>query len=390
MRQRTRAVLAVAAIAVALLAWWLVRAPLSPQPVVQAPDIDIDPPAMRARREAALALALTPDDPWTFAESLAAPGAASAPDPAADKARCGIDERPQFKDPEVRDGVLAVDQTAAAGAHYLAARARMDAALRASTDPFDRAVADWLDVGQMRSSTGRVDALVQQAVATSSAKVYALAFRACLVSGPAPASCAAMSARHWAELDPGNGVPWLYAFDAGRLANDSVAQQEAVAQLAAARRYDDYRFAPAGVLAAHAPADEHDLAAVSDLSVEAIGRSASEVMPLSPLVAVCANQAGGDSARAAQCQAISDAMFDHTDSAILRSMAGMLQFRTTGDNARRDIAHAEQALAARSWSPATGFSECQEERELMKLMLRTAQVGEVEARREQSRKFVTP
>ncbi len=362
------------------------RAPLVERPVAKAPEIDIDPPGMRAQREAAIALAMMPDDPWTFAESLAA----SATETGADKSRCGDDERPRFAASETRDGVPAVDQTAAAGPHYLAARARMDAALRASADPLDRAVADWLDVGQMRTPSGRVDALVQQAAATSDARVYALAYRTCLVGHPAAASCTALSARRWADLDPGNGIPWVYVFDQARSADDSPGQQEALGRLASASRFDDYRFAAAAAVAARAPDNDQDLAATADLSVAAVGMTFAEVTPISSLSAACRANAGGDAERARQCLAVSDVMFDHTDSVFIRAMGGVLQFQTTGDDTKREVARAERALAAKAWSPATGFSECQQVRDILKTMRRNGEIGEVAAMHERARVFVTP
>jgi hypothetical protein len=376
----------------ALAGWWVVRAPAieSHAATRAAPEIDLDPPALRAQREAALGLAAIPDDPWTFAESLAASAPAATADNASDRSRCGDDERPRFADAEVLDGLVVVDQTAAAGPHYLAARARMDAALRASADPLARAVADWLDVGQMRTPAGRIDALVQQATATRDARVYSLAYRTCLAGRPTTAACAALSARDWAEVDPGNGVPWLFAFEQARNANDMAAQQEALAKLATASRFDEYLFAQAAAVAAHAPEDDRDLAAVSDLSVEAIGRTFGVVTPGTSLLGPCRAQAGGDAERARQCQAIGDAMFAHTDSVFLRGVAGVLQFQTTGDDSKRDVARAERALAARNWSPATGFSPCRQVRDVLKLMRRKGEIGEVEEARERARTFVTP
>jgi hypothetical protein len=376
----------------ALGAWWLVRGPtVEPRAALRAaPESDIDAPALRARRDAALALATAADDPWTFAESLAASAPASSPVASADKSRCGDDERPRFADPEVRGGTIAADQTAAAGPHYLAVRARMDAVLRASADPFDRAVADWLDVGQMRSPSGRVDALVQQATVTSNARVYGLAWRACVASSPTPASCTALSARHWAQVDPGNGVPWVFALDQARNSNDPAGQQEAMTRLASATRFDEYKFAPAAAVAAHAPNNDADLAAVDDLSVEALARTMVVMTPISSLFGACRGVAGGDAPRLQQCQAISGTMFDHTDSVFLRDASGGLQFVTNGDETKRQVARAESALAARDWSPATGFSECQQSRDVLKGMRRRNEVGEVEEARERARAFVTP
>ncbi len=355
-----------------------------PQP--RAPDIDIELPALRAQRDAAIALAEAPDDPWTLAESLAP----AAPDKLADKSRCGKDELPRYAEPEVRDGVTVVDEIAAASPRYHLARARIDAQLRTSPDPFDRAVADWLDVGQMRSPAGRVEALVQQAATTSNARLYALAYRTCLVDGAATPACTALTAGRWAELDPGNGVPWTFAFEEARKANDRVGQQEALARMAAASRFDEYRFAPAAAVAARSPDNDRDLASVGDLAIEAVQQSLRAPTPVNSLLAVCRANAGGDAARAQQCEAIGDVMFERTDSVLLRGMSGVLQFATTGDESRRDVTRAEAALSAKAWSPATGFSECQEMRDTLKGIRRDAEIGEVEAARERARVFVTP
>jgi hypothetical protein len=365
-----------------------VRAPLVERPLARVPDVDIEPPAMRARREAAIALATMPDDPWTFAQSLAA--SAPTPSPAADRLRCGDNERPRYADPEMRDGALAMDETAAAGPHYLAAQARLDARLRASADPFDHAVADALDVGQMRTPAGRVDALVQQATTTSDAKVYALAYRTCLVGRPTTAGCAALNARRWAELDPGNGIPWVYVFDQARNADDLAGQQAALAQLASASRFDDRRFAAAAAVAAHASDDDRDLAAIADLALAAAGMTLAEMSPISSLLAACRANAGGDAQQARQCLAVSALMFDHTDSVYVRAMGGALQFQVSGDATRRETSRAERALASATWSPATGFSACQEVRDTLKTLRRNGEVGEVEAARERARVFVTP
>jgi len=73
-----RTTVAVGVALLALAGWWVVRAPaVERAALAPPPDIDLDPPGMRARREAALALATMPDDPWTFAESLAVPAPAT-------------------------------------------------------------------------------------------------------------------------------------------------------------------------------------------------------------------------------------------------------------------------------------------------------------------------
>lgn len=370
--------------ALGAVAWWC-----WPRPHAQAVARDAAPavappsPSDRARREAAVALAEMPADPWTLAESFAA----SAPDKP--RSHCGADEAPQFADAVDGDGRAAVPQTRPAGPHFLAVQHQVDATLRTSADPFDRAVADWLDVDDARSPADRLDALVQAATTTADPRVYALAYLSCAKGDP-HGSCQLLSARQWANLDAGNGLPWLYVFDQATAAGDASGEQEALAHMAASARFDDRSQGPAGAVAAAAPDDDEGLAAVSALTIRAIGLSAADAMPITTLTSACRNRAGGDVNRVQQCQAISDVMFDHTDSLLLRAVGASLYYQSTGDASRRDIARAERATFGAHWSPATGFSECQEFRSSLKRAVRRARLGELEASREEARKFVTP
>ena len=366
--------------------WWVLRAPaIEHQAVVPPPDIDIDPPAMRARREAALALALMPDDPWTFAESLAA----SAPGKGVAKEDCGIADGPQFSKPASPEDASV--QTTGASPRHVNAQARIDAALRSSTDPLDRAVADLVNVGDMRSDAGRDEAVVQQAAVTTDPRLYAVGFGLCHAAVvPAP-SCWSISLDRWLEIDAGNGIPWLWALGRAQERGDAAAQRAAMLHLASATRFDVRYASVVGAIASRVPKDDPDLAAVNELAVTAAGDAAAMPFPsFQPLLSTCRGQAGGDVALAQQCRTISDVMFDHSDTLVVQGMSGALLRQTTGDGSRRDFIVAERAVAEARWSPATGFSECHEMRESLKKLLRRAQVGDVEAMREQSRKFVTP
>ena len=353
----------------ALAGWWVLRAPaIEHQAAVLPPDIDIDPPAMRARREAALALALMPDDPWTFAESLAA----SAPAQAAQKEDCGV-------------------QDGSRSQRNLSAQARLDAALRSSADPLDRATADLINVGSMRSDAGRDEAVVQQAAVATDPRLYAVGFGLCRAAVvPAP-SCGSISLDRWLELDAGNGVPWLWALGRAQERGDIAAARAAMSHLASASRFDVRYASVVGAIASRVPKDDPDLAAVNELAVKAAGDAAAMPFPsFQPLLRICRGQAGIDVALAQQCRTISDVMFDHSDSLVVQGMSGALLWQATGDGSRREVIRAERAVAEARWSPATGFSECREMRDTLKRVLRSAQVGEVEAMREQARKFVTP
>jgi len=341
---------------------------------------------MRARREAAIALATMPDDPWTFAESLAA--SASAPAKANAREQCGIEDGPQFSKPATDDEKEV--QTRAATSRFASAQARIDAALRASADPLDRAVADLLNVGDMRSPDGAVEAVVQQAAGSVDPRLYAVGVALCR-SGRATPACARISLARWIQVDPGNGVPWVYALNEARARGNEPAVRDAMAHLASSSRFDVRLNAIGGVVAAHVPEDASELAAANALEEKAVGIAAAMPFPgFESLLQTCRGHAGGDERLEQQCTAIGNTMFEHSDSFLGLSISGLLQLQMTGDSSRRDYVRAERAVLNAHWSPATGFSPCQDIRDSMNLLLRMSQVGEVETLRERAKKFVTP
>jgi hypothetical protein len=376
----------VGAALLAAAGWWVLRAPaVEHEAQAPPPDIDIDPPLLRARREAAIALALMPDDPWSIAESMAPSAPASAPG----KEACGIDGRPAFS--ESSDPAQEVAETRGPSAAYANAQARIDAALRASADPLDRAVADWLNVGGMRSESGSEESVVQQAAATTDPRLYALGYGLCHSNRTPAAGCAAVSLDRWIQVDPGNGMPWLTKLQQARSRGDGAGVRAAMSRLAAATRFDVHFASAAAAVASRATQDEADLAAVSDLAGTALAQgSLLPLPPFEPLIRLCRNQAGGDETLARQCVAVSDGMFAHADTLIAQSISGALLLQTTGDPSRRDFVRAERAVAAARWSPATGFSECHDMHDALSKMVRLGQVGEVEAMRERARQFVAP
>jgi hypothetical protein len=330
-------------VALALLAgagWWVVRAPAVPRAdAAPPPDVDIEPAAMRARREAAIALATMPDDPWSFAESLAA----SAPEKTVEKEQCGIGDGPQFSE-QSTDGEMPV-LTRAASSRYVSAQARMDAALRASADPLDRAVADLINTGDMRSAAGRDEAVVQQAAVSADPRLYALGYGLCHSAREAAPSCARISLARWAQIDTGNGTPWLHALAQAETAGDAAGERDAMAHLAAASRFDTYVFAASAAVARRVSEGDPDLAAARDLMTRALLQAlAASPSSFQTLIQVCRNHAGGDEALERQCRGISDTMFEHSDNLLDESISGGLLLQTTGDPSRRDLVHAERVV----------------------------------------------
>jgi len=368
--------------------WWWLRAPAIERPVAAVPPPpDIETPAGRARIDAAIALATMPDDPWAFAESLAA----SAPD-VADRREgedCGISDGPQFAPTDSADEAPA--QTRAALPGWLAAQARIDAALRASADPLDRAAADFINAGDMRTPESVEDAVAQLAAATSDPRVFVLGHELCQEDWARSPACAGLTAERWAEVDPGNGLPWIELLGQARTRGDEAGMRDAMAHLAAATRFDTRLYGPAAAVVRHLPPDGRDLAAAGDLVNRAIGQAAALPMPtFKPLLDACRNEADGDGQRARQCRAISDTMYAHSDALIPFAISGRLLQVTTGDSSRYDLIKTERIVAQAHWSPATGLAPCRDLREQLRQVDRKAAVGEVEVMREESHRFVPP
>ena len=371
-----------AAIALFVVAgWWVVRAPFVARAVAAVPDIAIELPPASAPADSSASATLTTE---------ATHAAASVVDASAgpkDIERCGDEQRPEYG--TVPRGPFQIQvQTKPGGLGYAAAQAHIDAVLRASADPFDRAVSDMLNVGDIRSPDGAVDAVAQAALASSDPRIYSLAMHACLdadarsgplIGGPAPPpSCKSLNARQWASIDPGNGVPWLLIYTQANAAGDASAKADAMAHLVAATSFDDRPDIAAAAVLRSAPPNPDSAAAVDDLAQRGLWMNNFFFMPTSD----CRSASGRDAALSAQCEAIATTMFDHSDSHALRARGALLTFHTTGDSSRRDIARAELERSMAYDKSLSNTSPCSQARVQMKELLRAAQVGEVQARQE--------
>jgi hypothetical protein len=367
-----------AAIALLVVAgWWVVRAPFVTKAVAAAPDIAIELPPANAKA-----------DPGASATLAAAPTpAASVPDVSKDTERCGDEQRPEYGVTPRGPFQIQV-QTKPGGLGYAAAQARIDAALRASADPFDHAVSDMLNVGDSRSPAAAVDAVAQDALASSDPRIYSLAMHACLdadarsgdlIGGPPPPqSCQSLNARQWTSIDPGNGVPWLLVYMNANSAEDAAAKADAMAHLVAATRFDDRPDIAAAAVLRKASPDPNDAAAANDLANRGLWMNHLTFIPRSD----CQSALGHDVALTTQCEAVATTMFEHSDSIGLRNRGAWLTFYATGDSSRRDISHAEFERGTAHDKELAMTSQCSQERAQMKELLRVAQVGEVQARQE--------
>ncbi|HTT10385.1 MAG TPA: hypothetical protein VMG60_05800 [Burkholderiaceae bacterium] len=105
---------------------------------------------------------------------------------------------------------------------------RVKARLAASGDPREVALALYMN--------GSTDVLVARASGSGDPRLYALAFLAC--SYDTVGTCAVLSAQQWADIEPDNGIPWLFL--AAAAGSDTDARNRAVIRASAARNFDPH------------------------------------------------------------------------------------------------------------------------------------------------------
>ncbi len=398
---RRRIVLLLVLLACALpLGAWLVAGPAWPSrgAAGREPPIDLGesprPPLDGARPAAAPRR----EDPALLVAAATAPRSASEVD-AAERARCGEDQSPEFAPPAADEDGLVRSlpvQTKPPGVGFVGAQRRVEAALRATGDPFDNAVADALNVDNLRSLDDRLATVVQDAVGSDDPRLYELAFSTCdgaptsaqvatgfrgvaVVSDAGKSVCGRLDPRQWAGHDPGNAAPWLYALEQADARRDKAAQREALQHLAAASRFD-VRLGAASAAVARQRLAEADLAGQTAL---AAGIARAEALPpFAGVMARCRNIAGGDAEMAATCGRIAALLFDRSDTSMGLLMGGSLHRLISGDASWLDRAHRELRDASRLQADATETASCKMERQMLRRYVRVGEVGELRALRE--------
>ena len=311
--------------------------------------------------------------------------AATRPTPADDR-ECipepdtSIEVRAASDDADGDGGAQPLSRVPAHTAPYLAARERIASAMRASPDEFSRAVATWLDLQPSSAgSSRRMLQLTTMAAATTDARVYALAFRACQKDA-APDGCQALSARRWAVLEPGNAMPWLYLLHQANAADDRSGQDEALFHLAASSRIEDRYDSPAGPVFDAAGDSGANLAAANAMATEAIGMSAGQMVPFTDITRSCGVPAEKDANRRQLCGAVARLLADRSDTLLLRLIGTSLDAKITGDKTRLERLRAEpgNSLFDHLDAPTT----CAQLRANARVFRRLAQIGELGMLRE--------
>ena len=314
-----------------------------------------------------------------------------------EKVRCGFDQRPEATDPlPDADGVVRElpELARPAGVVYAGAQRRRDAALRSTGDPFDQAVADALNVDDLRSLDDRLATLVRDAADGNDPRIDQLAFGACLGVGSEPAfgfrgvrvageagrrACAQLDPRRWASHDPGNAVPWFYVLQRADQSGDLAAQREALGHLASSSTYDS-RWGAAALSVARLPLpDEGDLGGVHDLVLRTIAYEPSP--PFQAVTGRCRDKAGGDAALADQCERIAD-LLDRSSEFMPRLVGASIHDLATGDPRRLEKVRVEQRELLARWSKTRDTeadfekSPCDAARRTLRHLMLSGRIGE--------------
>ncbi len=371
---------------------WFVAAPLRATPARVVPEADIGLPERASRvatgpagasavaARAASAASGVREDPASCGEDQLAES--TLPEPDADG---GMRLEPGTPDP---DGVVRTSpyQTKPAGVGYTGAMHRLDASLRASTDPFDRTLADWLNLGGVFGTpAARVDALVQDATTSDDPRVYGLAYQTChsfLTSRDGPTStpsCARLSPAEWGRRDPGNATPWLYALNRADKAGDTAAQRDAMNRIAESSHVDLRPFAGAAVVSRLQLENPADLAAQHDTAMRTL---TFEMPGWSSLTQRCKDGAGGDPALASWCARVATLMFENTNDYWPHAIGGSMHRLLTGDKSWSDRAHQDAIVMAELAKSEQIDAPCAGERQTLKHLVRVAAIGQLRLVRE--------
>lgn len=173
------------------------------------------------------------------------------------------------------------------------------------------------------ASLRAAQALAQEGLATLDPKVYAVCYYACdrgVEGSVRDGDCARYSAARWAQLEPGNAIPWLFLAAAAQTRKDEAARDEALRRASQAA-YADYHNRSMFALLAHPAVRGKDagtrLAAMTRLS----GIWAAFAIPnLSVIGQSCSEAAMRDSERRQMCSSLGRVFTDNGSDLLLFSL----------------------------------------------------------------------
>jgi len=169
--------------------------------------------------------------------------------------------------------------------------------------------------------------LVLLAIETGDPAIYSLAIGQCQGDfyDMAPGPCQGLSWKHWADIDPGNAVPWLWIAAKAERAGDQQGVEESLAKAASAARTDAYGAALSatafGALRAIPLLWEKAVAGADVISILRVGT------PIETVSALLRNSAIRQPVRKKQCSAIATALAAQGSTLIELRLASFLADR---------------------------------------------------------------
>jgi len=304
------------------------------------------------------------------------PVAIQVPNHNADDPRCVIKEPPP---PTLGDAGKEGEPSQAIAQSALppdVARERILARMKSSADPYANAVAVWLDVNgdddALRLSE-RVRQLAAMAASTRDPRLYSLALRTCWRR--TDHECESLSARRWAELDPGNAMPWMMMLDEATRREDVSGMQEALFHVTKSERLAERDMAPLQPIVDAASGDAESLLAARSMSMDAIGISAAQVGPIGFMA--CKRATPADANVWQQCVAMVDLLEHRSDSLLARMIGAAIDKTLTGnaEPGQQVVALMNQKMSL-DLAASTG---CEDLRAKLAFLRRMAIDGEVSA-----------
>jgi hypothetical protein len=191
--------------------------------------------------------------------------------------------------------------------------------------------------------------LTRMATATTDPFVYAAALQACVQAqgGAAASHCGMLSLRRWAQLDNGNAAPWMALGSEAAAGGDAGQLNDAMHQVAQARRVDAYWGILPHVLMQALPPGE-SLLTRTLLTVEAWSAQALLALPVyQVLTRHCAPAALRDANRWQVCDGIARVLTERGRSTFDLDVGASLGEQLGWPNQRTDALRGErEALAA--------------------------------------------
>ncbi len=275
------------------------------------------------------------------------------------------------------------------------ARARWEAALLDSDDNRARAAGLYLE-GKLPAENGiqsiteaSRDALVQFAVGAGDPAVYAIAVHACDTYDNAvtSASCQQITLRAWANMDPGNAVPWLMLSGFEHARGNLAAEADAFARASQATKVDSYAWSLFAFAKAEMPSDMTPLERW-EATVELTGIEGAMAEPQYRVATTrCANAPPQDQTLRDECNALAETFVSKGTTLVDLSMgiamgthSGWSPTRLAGLRQERD---ALMQASRQAFTPPDGNEwSCDGVRRGNAYMEEWSQLGEIGAARE--------